>query len=150
MKLDRTAGCGGRTVSRRRVTLMNAWNEEQLGNIAEAEEVQVAPLRPDGSLGNEVTVWAVRSGEDIYVRSAAKGHNAAWYRGVKETHLGRIRAGGVKKDVEFVDIDDQVNDEVDAAYRAKYRRYAGRILNSCLTPEARSTTLRVVLHSSSS
>lgn len=35
-------------------------------------------------------------------------------------------------------------EEVDAAYRAKYRRYAGRILNSCLSPEARSTTIRVI------
>ncbi|TMD28392.1 MAG: DUF2255 family protein, partial [Chloroflexi bacterium] len=36
------------------------------------------------------------------------------------------------------------DDDIDAAYRSKYRRYTGRILNSCLTPEARSTTLRLV------
>ncbi len=37
-----------------------------------------------------------------------------------------------------------MNDEVDTAYRAKYRRYAGSILNSVLTPEARSATLKLV------
>jgi hypothetical protein len=93
-----------------------------------------------------VTVWLVRAGDDLYVRSAVKGRNAAWYRGVLETHRGRIWAGGTKrieKDVDFVDADPKVNDEVDAAYRSKYRRYAGPVLDSCLTAEARSTTLRV-------
>src|SRR5438094_145504 len=36
-----------------------------------------------------------------------------------------------------------VEDEIDAAYRAKYRRYAGRILNSVLTPKARSTSTKL-------
>jgi hypothetical protein len=35
-------------------------------------------------------------------------------------------------------------DEIDGAYRAKYRRYAGNILNSVLTPQARSATLKLV------
>jgi hypothetical protein len=34
--------------------------------------------------------------------------------------------------------------EIDAAYRAKYRRYAGSILNSVLTEAARSATLKLV------
>jgi hypothetical protein len=43
-----------------------------------------------------------------------------------------------------VDADHAINDEVDAAYRAKYRRYAGSILNSVLTPQARATTIKLV------
>jgi hypothetical protein len=42
-----------------------------------------------------------------------------------------------------VDADHAIDDEVDAAYGAKYRRYAGSILNSVLTPEARSATLQL-------
>lgn len=141
---DRSTSCRRRTVSRPRVSMMSAWTEAELSSIGKAEEVQVAPLRPDGGLGKEVTVWAVRSGDGIYVRSAVKGYGASWYRGVEQTHYGRMRAVGIRKDVELVDVDDQVNDEVDAAYRAKYRRYAGRILESCLTPQARSTTLRIM------
>jgi hypothetical protein len=53
-------------------------------------------------------------------------------------------AGGVEKDVNFVDASHDVDGEVDDAYRAKYRRYAGRILNSVLTPQARSTTTKLV------
>lgn len=101
----------------------------------------IATRRRDGTLRNPVAVWVVRDGDSLYVRSAVKGRNAAWFRGVQETHEGQISAAGVDKDVIFVDADRAVNEVVDAAYRAKYRRYAGPILNSCLTPEARSTTL---------
>ena len=91
-----------------------------------------------------MTVWAVPYGDALYVRSAVKGRDAAWFRAVSETHEGRIWAGGLEKDVAFADADSNIDDEVDAAYRSKYRRYAGRILNSCLTPEARSTTIKIV------
>lgn len=117
---------------------------EDLSKIGSAEEIQVAAQRPDGTLLGRVTVWAIQHGDSIYIRSAVKGRDAAWYRGVQETHRGRIWGAGIQVDVEFVDANDELNDEVDAAYRSKYRRYTGRILNSCLTPEARSTTLRVV------
>jgi hypothetical protein len=123
---------------------LSGWTSDELARIGAAEEVQIAARRRDGTFPNPVTVWAVRQGDDVYIRSAVRGRNAAWYRAVEETHEGRIWAGGVEKDVTFVDAEPSVYDEVDAAYRAKYRRYAGRILNSCLTPEARSTTIRVL------
>jgi len=122
---------------------MAAWTSDDLNKIASAEEIQIAAQRRDGTVSDRVTVWAVRHGDTIYIRSAVKGRNAAWYRNVEQAHRGRIWGGRIQKDVEFVDADAEVNDQVDAAYRAKYKRYAGRILNSCLTPEARSTTLRV-------
>ena len=123
---------------------MAAWTRDELSQLAADEEVDVAPLRRDGALRPRVTVWLVRAGDDIFVRSAVRGRDAAWYRGVQETGQGRIWSGRIEKDVTLVAAEPAVNDEVDAAYRAKYRRYAGRILNSCLSPEARSTTLRVI------
>jgi len=63
---------------------------------------------------------------------------------------GRVRAGAVRQDVVFVDADHDIDDEVDADYRAKYRRYAGSILNSVLTPEARATTMRLAPRSTGS
>ena len=123
---------------------MTAWANDVLATIGAAEEVQIAPVRRDGTLRNPVTIWAVRHRDGIYVRSAVRGRNAAWFRAAQETHEGRIWAGGVEKDVTFEDANHEIDDEVDAAYRAKYRRYAGRILNSCLTSEARSTTIKIV------
>src|SRR5438132_1071037 len=48
--------------------------------------------------------------------------------------------------VPFVDAEPDDEPEIDSAC-AKYRRYAGRILNSVLSPEARSTTMRLVARS---
>ena len=122
---------------------MTHWTSDQLDKIGRAEELQIASLRRDGTLGKPVTVWVVRQGEDLYVRSV-RGRSAHWFRGTQERHEGRIRAGGVQQDVTFVDSGHDIDNEVDAAYRAKYHRYAGNILNSVLTPEARSTTTKLV------
>jgi len=128
---------------------MTEWTKDELTKIGSAEELQIAPLRRDGTLRKPVTIWVVRDGDSLHVRSV-KGPTAAWFRGSQERHEGRIRAGGVEKDVTFVDADHNIDDEVDAAYRAKYRRYAGSILNSVLTPQARSTTTKVVPRSTRS
>jgi hypothetical protein len=90
-----------------------------------------------------VVVWIVRHVDDLYARSV-RGPGGHWFRGVQERHEGRIGVGRVQQDVTFVDADHDIDDVVDAAYRAKYRRYAGSILNSVLTPEARSTTIKLV------
>ena len=127
---------------------MSAWDNEALSKIAAAEEVRIASVRPDGTLRKPVTVWVVRHGDDLYVRSV-RGRGGHWFRGTQERHEGRIRAGAVQQDVTFVDAARDIDDEIDAAYRAKYRRYAGSILNSVLTPEARSSTTKIEPRSTS-
>jgi hypothetical protein len=122
---------------------MTQWTSDQLDKIGRAEEVQIASVRPDDTLRKPVTVWAVRHGDDLFVRSV-RGRDGHWFRGTQERHEGRIRAGGIQQDVTFVEAGHDIDDRVDAAYRAKYRRYAGGILNSVLTPEARSTTIKLV------
>jgi len=122
---------------------MTGWKVEELAKIGAAEEVQIASARRDGSLGKPVTVWAVRHGDDLYVRSVG-GRSGHWFRATQESHEGRVRAGGVQQAVTFVEAGHDIEDEIDAAYRAKYRRYAGRILNSVLTADARSSTLKLV------
>jgi hypothetical protein len=58
---------------------------------------------------------------------------------------GHIQAGGVDKDVTFVvEVDDDVNHEIDIAYRAKYRRYGGRYVNPMVVAEARAATIKLV------
>ena len=128
---------------------MTEWTSDQLNKIGGAEEVQIASVRRDGTLRKPVTIWVVRHGDDLYVRSV-RGRSAHWFRGTQEKHEGRIRAGGVQQDVTFVDAGHDIDDDVDAAYRAKYRRYAGSILNSVLTPDARSTTIKLVPRSTRS
>jgi hypothetical protein len=122
---------------------MTQWTSDQLDKVGRAEEVQIASVRRDGTLSKPVTTWVVRHGDDLYVRSV-KGRSGHWFRGTQERHQGRIRAGSAQQDIAFVEADRDVEAQVDAAYRAKYRRYAGSILNSVLTPEARSSTLKLV------
>src|SRR2546425_10970092 len=120
---------------------MSEWTSGDLTRIGTAEELEITSVRPDGTRRKPVTIWVVREGDSLYVRSV-KGPTGAWFRGTQERHEGRIRAGGVEKDVTFVKADHDIDDAVDASYRAKYRRYAGSILNSVLTPQARSTTIK--------
>ena len=122
---------------------MMEWTKDQLDKVARTQEVQIASARRDGMLGKPVTVWIVRHGDDLYLRSV-RGPKGNWFRGTQDRHEGRIQAGGVQQDVAFVDADHVIDEEVDAAYRTKYRRYAGSVLNSVLTPEARSTTIKLV------
>ena len=123
---------------------MTTWTGDELTKIGTAEELEIASRRGDGTLRNPVTIWAVRLGDDLYVRSV-NGRTSAWFRGVQGHHEGHIRAGGVDKDVTFVEVDaDDINDQIDAVYRTKYHRYAASIINHITSPEARAATIKLV------
>jgi hypothetical protein len=49
-----------------------------------------------------------------------------------------------------VGADSDINDQIDAAYRTKYRRYAASIVSHIVSPEARSATIKLVPHPTSS
>jgi hypothetical protein len=124
---------------------MTTWTDNELNRIGSTEELQIASRRDDCALRNPVTIWVVRVGYDLYVRSV-NGRNSAWFRGVLVRHEGHIQAGGVEKDVNFVemDADQPINEQIDAAYRIKYRHYAASIVDSTLTPKARSATIKLI------
>jgi hypothetical protein len=122
---------------------MTKWTSDELDKIGTAEELQIASLRSDGTLRNPVTIWVVHHGDSVYVRSV-NGRSAAWFRGTQVRHEGHLNAGGVDKDVTFVDADPEINDQIDAAYRTKYRRYAASIINHIVSAGARSTTMKLV------
>jgi hypothetical protein len=114
---------------------------DELDRIGEAEELEIASVRRDGTLRRPVTIWVVRHGDDLYVRSV-NGHTSSWFRGAQVRHEAHIEAGGVDKDVLLVETGD-MNDEIDAAYRARYHRYAESIVGSIVTPEARAAALKL-------
>ncbi len=129
---------------------MTAWTSDELNRIEKAEELQIASLRRDGTLRNPVTIWVVRLGDDLYVRSV-NGRTSAWFRGTQVGREGHIQAGGVDKDVIFVEeADPEINAQIDAAYRTKYRRYAASIISHIVSPGARSATIKLVPRPTSS
>jgi hypothetical protein len=122
---------------------MTAWTNDELNRIGAADELKIAALRRDGTLRKPVTIWVVRVGDELYVRSAYE-RNAAWFRATEARREGRINAGGIEKDVDFTDADPAVHDRIDAAYREKYRRFGAQYVDSVVTPEARTMTIKLV------
>jgi hypothetical protein len=121
---------------------MSAWTSDELRKIGAAEELRLASVRRDSTLRNPVTMWVVPHGDDLYVRSV-NGRTSSWFRSAQSRNEARIRAGGVEKDVLLVETDD-VNDELDAAYRTKYGHYAASHIDSITSPEARAATFEVL------
>jgi hypothetical protein len=124
------------------------WTSDELGSIEAADELQLASVRPNGTVRRPVTMWVVRLGDELYVRSV-NGRSAAWFRGAQDRQEARVRAGGVTKRVALVETDDN-SDAIDAAYRSKYRRYAANIVDSIIGPKARAATLELVPRSEGS
>jgi hypothetical protein len=122
---------------------MSGWTSDELEQIGDVDELQLASARSDSTLRKPVTIWVVRLGDDVYVRSVY-GRTSRWFRGTADRHEGHIRAGGVDKDVRFVEAGDDINDEVDSAYRTKYQRYDASVVDPLFTPEARAATLELV------
>ena len=124
-------------------TPMTAWTEEELGRIGEAQELQLASERPDGTLRPNVTMWVVRVDDQLYVRSAY-GPDNPWFRRAKASGVGRIRAGGLERDVTFGEPAPDVHADIDAAYHAKYDRYGPEIVGTVVGPRAHAVTIMLV------
>lgn len=122
---------------------MTTWTKDELDKIGNAEELEIASLRIDGTLRKPVIIWVVRVGDDLYVRSV-NGRTSAWFRGVLTRYEGRIWAGGVEKDVTFVEeAASEINDQIDAAYLAKYRRYP-QYVAPMVVPVSQAATIKLV------
>ncbi|AKJ09237.1 hypothetical protein ABB07_04140 [Streptomyces incarnatus] len=120
---------------------MTSWTSDELDRIGAADELEMAPLRRDGTLRGPVPIWVVRDGDDLYVRSY-RGTDGAWWRTARATHAGHIRSGGVDKDVTFTEVtDEDTNDRIDTLYRTKYGRYGGAYVDPMVA--GRATTLRL-------
>ena len=104
---------------------MTTWTSDELNKIGRAEELQIASLQRDSTLRNPVTIWVVRLGDDLQVRSVY-GRTSAWFRCAQVRHEGRIRPA--------------INEQIDAAYR----RYTASIINTIVSPAARSATIKLV------
>jgi hypothetical protein len=122
---------------------MTIWPPSELKSIGGSDELQLASRRADGSLRPYVTMWVVQAGDDLYVRSAY-GPDNPWYRRAAASGAGRIRAGGIERDVSFAEASPEVQGDIDAAYHAKYDRYGPQIVGSVTGPDTHQVTVRLV------
>jgi hypothetical protein len=124
---------------------VSTWTEDELTRAGRADELLISSTRPDGTDRPFVTIWAVRSGDGIYVRSA-HGSGNPWFRMAVRSGTGRIRAGGVDRAVVFTRTDphdNSTNEALDAEYHAKYDRYPAAYVTPVVGSSAHEATLRI-------
>lgn len=122
---------------------MTAWSSDDLARIGDAEEMDIASLRPDGSLRRYVTIWLVRVDEGLYVRSAFGSENP-WFRHAAAAGAGRIRADGVERDAAFEPPDHALDAEITNAFHEKYDRFGAELVDPVVSAESEVATLRLV------
>jgi hypothetical protein len=121
---------------------MGSWSNEELRRVAEADDLHISPLREDGvTYGTSTWVWSVAVDDALYVR-AYHGQGSRWYRAAVRQKAGRVTAAGMTKEVTFEPVDGPINDEIDDAYRAKYR--GNPYLGPMVGTSARSATVKVM------
>jgi hypothetical protein len=121
---------------------MSTWSESDLDRIDGATELQISSTRNDGTLRPFVTIWGVRAGDELYIRSAY-GVDNGWFRRAKASGTGRVRVAGVERDVTFAGPAADVHEVIDAAYHRKYDRYGPAIVNTVVGAQAVPATLRL-------
>lgn len=121
---------------------MPHWPLNELRQIAEADDLHIAPLRDDGiTYGTPTWIWSVAVDEALYVR-AYNGTSSRWYKAALRQKAGRILSAGITKEVAFAPVSDvTLNDRIDHAYRAKYR--GSPYLKPMIGASARAATVRI-------
>jgi len=121
---------------------MSAWKKERLHEIATTDDLHIAPFREDGATtGTPTWVWSVVADGGLYVR-AYNGTSSRWYQAALKQKAGQITAAGKPNDVTFEEVQDEINDQIDAAYRLKYA--SSSYLNPMIGNRARVTTIRIL------
>jgi len=120
---------------------MTTWSKDELREIAEADDLHMAPFRKDGvTYGTPTWIWSVAVDGSLYVR-AYSGQSSRWYQAALRQRAGRIIAAGMTKEVSFEPVDGPINDRIDDAYRAKYK--SSPYLKPMINTGARSATIRI-------
>ena len=125
---------------------MSKWSRDELRKIAEADDLHIAPFREDGvTYGTPTWIWSVAVDDALYVRGY-NGQSSRWYQAAVRQKAGRIIAAGMTKEVAFETVDgainDNIQDRIDDAYRAKYHNspYVKPMIGS----HARAATVKIM------
>ena len=124
------------------------WLKHELRRIIDADDLHIAPFREDGkTYGTPTWIWCVEVDNALYVR-AYNGTRSRWYQAARQQKAGRITAAGMTKEVTFEPVDGPINEQIDEAYRAKYRN--SPYLKPMVSAGARAATVKITPCSSDS
>ena len=121
---------------------MIRWSKNELQKIAETDDLHISPFREDGkTYGTPTWIWSVVVDDALYVR-AYNGQDSRWYQAALRQKAGRISAAGITKEVSFDPVNSEINDQIDGAYRTKYK--GSPYLKPMIGETARSATVKVI------
>lgn len=121
---------------------MTSWSKDELRRIANTDDLHISPFREDGvTYGTPTWIWSVVVDDGLYVR-AYNGTSSRWYTAAMQQNAGRIIAAGITKDVIFEPVKGAINDQIDDAYRTKYK--SSPYLPPMIGARARSATVKIV------
>ena len=118
------------------------WNRELLAKIDAADDLKIAPYRPDmNTTGTPTWIWEVTVDNRLFVR-AYSGTRSKWYQAALSQRAGKIVAIGQEFDVRFVKpADPALESKIDRAYHIKY---SGSSYVSAMTgARARAATVEI-------
>jgi hypothetical protein len=120
---------------------MSNWTEAELKKFAAADDLHVSPFREDGvTYGTPTWIWSVVVDGELYARGY-NGQSSRWYKAAVTQKAGRIRMTGMEREVAFEPLTGNVNNQIDEAYRAKYR--TSPYLTPMIGDRARAATVRI-------
>ncbi|WDF70556.1 DUF2255 family protein [Sphingobacterium oryzagri] len=118
------------------------FSPEELRNIDEADDLKIAPLRPDGiTHGTPTWIWEVVVDSCLYVR-AYHGTRSSWYQSAISQKAGQIHAAGLIWEVTFETVTGDINRLIDDAYRRKYS--GSPYLSAMINEQAGAATVKIV------
>jgi hypothetical protein len=121
---------------------MTTWRKDELGKIAETDDLHIAPFRNDGkTYGTPTWIWSVVVEGGLYVRGY-NGVKSSWYQAAIRQKAGKIIAAGITKDVAFEPVEGPINNRIDEAYRAKY--HGSPYLEPMIGARARAATIEII------
>lgn len=120
------------------------WHSETLQQINQADDLKIAPFRPDmKNTGTPTWIWEVVVDNRLFVR-AYFGTNSRWYQAALKQKAGKIHAIDKVFDVQFEPIKDEaLNQKIDEAYRAKY--HSSPYVSHMIASASRAATMEILL-----
>jgi len=110
--------------------------------LTEADEVEMRTPRVDGSMSSRL-IWVVVVDHVPYVRSY-RGERGGWYRRARADGRAELAVEGETLGVRVIpDGGSELDEQISAAYHAKYGRHAPGPTEAMVTPPVVATTMRL-------
>ena len=130
---------------RYRLRTVSPFSAADLDVLDATREVDIQPLRADGSASRRTVIWIVVDAGSVFVRSV-RGEQGAWYRRLRDNRRGLLHAGERSWDVEASLVTDAATlQRVSDALRRKYEQRSAASTARMVHQDVLATTLELTL-----